>query len=284
MRFALVILVALAASCGNGDARQVRLELLNRSSCGTSTKLYDTTCIRAVKVQMVGIDGQRYRSQCTRIDAYENLQDLFASTTVQNVLDGVRAREAVFLEFRAYHVLDGGDPCDSDSETSLMLWGVTETIDTTNPKLSEVTLPLECRPDCDCEELGDTVKCPWDLVQGVCAPSSNRYCRKVCSIDDEDETKNTCYDSSMDCTLGACDTIVGPAEATCCNPPARTMCAPCDGDNDCNIGRCVLNEHNVGPLGAERFCADSCPPLPDTLPCPTGMSCHRLGDGTYEPG
>jgi hypothetical protein len=272
------LLLLPLAVCGGDAARQVRIELLHRSSCGVSTARYDTSCLQAVTVQMVSTDGRRFRKQCTLLGgSYPTLQDLLASTRVEAFLEDVRARSSVFIELKAFHGL-GGKLCPDPPDSGLMLWGVSEIVDLTDPTVDVVALPFECRPSCDCEAI-DAGDCTQSLLPGVCAPPPRLYCRKQCAASQD------CFDGLASCT-GACEPGVGPSGATCCEESSsKGMCSYCAGDADCASRRCVLNRHDTEPNDPpERFCAESCPALPDVSPCPSGMSCRKVGDGVIEPG
>ncbi|MEE8410575.1 MAG: hypothetical protein V3T05_13315 [Myxococcota bacterium] len=275
-RLVAISIIGCVAACNGGEARPIRIELLNRTSCGSSTVAYDISCVKSLIVQLIGADGTLFRSQCTSIDNdYSNLQELIASDKVVDVLEGVRARSSARIELRGYHGFDKA-PCTAikDDDSELMLWGTSDLTDFTDPTLDEVSVWLDCRPDCDCLDFDPrSAECPRALVQGVCVPFKIFYCRKAC------ETTDVCYGGLLSCELG-CDPLNSPS---CCAAPSEAggMCGDCASDADCGGNRrCVHHAH--APDGPEEyFCAEACPPLPDFAPCPEGMSCQRLGDDPY---
>src|SRR2546428_221367 len=72
--------LCLVFACGPPASREIRLELITRGSCPSSTAAYDLSCVQALAVRLVGGDGTRYRSHCTVLGGrYATLQDLIAS-------------------------------------------------------------------------------------------------------------------------------------------------------------------------------------------------------------
>lgn len=272
------LLLLLLMACGDAEPRKVRLELVLRGSCPRSTKTYDLTCARSLVIAVVGVNGQRFKSQCTDLNGrFDSLQALIASTDVLAVLEEVKARDAVQIELRAYH---GGAlqkaPCTELADNDLLLWGISPPIDLTNPDLTQVLVNLECRPECDCLAFDQAPeRCPLELPMGICAPPENLACRKLC------DSNSSCWDGLLTCEVGTC--TIG-SDDKCCTPEASGVCSPCDANGQCDSNICV---HNLDDLDDpkdpdEWFCAEPCPPLPNVSPCPSRMSCKRLGNGTYE--
>jgi hypothetical protein len=247
-----------------------------RTSCPAATRNYSLRCIDSLVVRLVGADGQPFRRQCTAItQPYDSMQALVSSTNVVEVLKDVRARSDVRLELRAYHGTEGVAPCDLAllDDAHLMFWGMSAVTDFTDQSRDEVTVEIECRPECDCDDLVDAAqRCPPEMLGGVCAPPANRLCRKEC------ESADNCWGGSLSCEIGTCEAGVS-GTVKCCAPVAGRICSPCAYDSECESGLCV---HNTTAGVDEWFCADPCPPLPDVTPCPTDMSCKRLGNGVYE--
>ena len=99
MRLLALFLVALVG-CGDGDARPVQIQLLNRGSC--SPPQYDLTCMRAIRVQMFS-EEQSYRAKCTQVaPAFATWQELVSSRKTDFLLEEIRARKDVRIEIRGY--------------------------------------------------------------------------------------------------------------------------------------------------------------------------------------
>ncbi|MBI5507349.1 MAG: hypothetical protein HY903_01225 [Deltaproteobacteria bacterium] len=277
-RLCLALATLAGFGCGQKTPRNVRLDLVLRSSCPASTQSYDISCVHSVVVGLVATTGQSFESRCTAVSgSYASLQDLLAATHVVSVLEKVEARADVRLAVRAYH---GGDkpPCHDLLDSELMFWGMSPAADLTDPAVDELVVEVECRPECDCADLGATERCPSDLVIGICAPPANRPCRKQCNDNGD------CYDGLLSCEVGTCDDL--PASGQCCTATDGERCWECGRAGDCNSGVCVHNTYTVPgttpPEGPDEwFCASPCPPLPNVTPCPTGMSCKRLDNGIY---
>ncbi len=273
-RLVAIVTACCVTACDDGAARPIRIELGTLSSCGSSTAVYDISCVQSLTVQLIGADGKTFRSQCTSLGgAYRYLQDLVASDEVTDVLAGVRARSSARIELRAYHGFDKA-PCTALDDSELMLWGRSDLLDFTDPTVDEIRVPLDCRPDCDCFDFGmRPSECPRALVQGVCVPPTNRYCRKACETDD------VCYGGLLECQIG-CDPLNSPS--CCTSTKVGGTCDDCTSDADClDNRRCVYNAHAPDGGPGEYFCAEPCPPLPGIDPCPERMSCQRLGDDSY---
>ncbi len=258
-----VFLLTWVLSCVPGDLAPVRLELLVRGSCPPSTASYDISCVQALSVGLVGADGRRFRSACTVLAGkYPSLVDLIASDDVVTVLERIRARHNVRLELRAYKGSDG-EPCSDLNDQDLMFWGASDVVDLSDEALTEVVVSIECRPDCDCADLADPVRCPADLPMGACARAANLTCRRSC-----DPADGACYGGAAECTTNVCD---GNPGATCCGNPPDGLCMPCSTSADCASDMCIENTQTN-----ERFCSEACPPLPWSYPCPLHMSCKRI--------
>ena len=272
-RLLVIALLGGVLGCNGGEAKPIRIEFGHLSSCGSSTVAYDISCVQSLTVQLIGADGTEYKSQCTSLSPYANLQKLFASEEIIAVLEGVRTRSNARIELRAYHGGFDKAPCTDLDDSELMLWGTSELINFSDPTVDQVRVPLDCRPDCDCFDFDNrSTECPRALVQGVCVPPKIFYCRKACETDD------VCYGGLLGCQLGSCGALTSPS---CCAPDnADGMCGECTTDADCGGNRrCVYNAH--APNGPEEyFCAEPCPG-PNISPCPERMSCQRLGDAPY---
>jgi hypothetical protein len=271
------VALLLAVGCGRGEASQVRIEPYlppGSTSCPADTRSYSIRCVNALVVALVGKDGQRFKSQCTPITtAYDSLQALVSSTTVVEVLKDVKARSDASLELRAYYKVAGRQPCESydGKDDYLLFWGMSPVTDFTDSSVTAVKVQIDCRPQCDCEDLEKEL-CPAEMPPGICAPPENRLCRKQC------ETADNCYGSTLSCEIATCGVGV-PGNFKCCAPAAEQVCSPCAYDGECESGICV---HNTTVGVDEWFCAEPCPPLPDVTLCPPGMSCKLLNNGVYE--
>ena len=258
MKDAAFLLVGLGlglASC-EPPPREVRRELLTRSSCGWSTQEYDTSCVAALDVRLVDSEGTLLRSHCTAVGGqYASLASLVGTRELVRVLEDVTPRGDVAVELRAYHSRDK-TPCVSHTDDELMLWGRSELFDLNDAKTTVVNVILECRPECDCAALdADATRCPAALVRGACAPPLEVPCGKSCRNDDE------CYAGRLPCLDGRCA------------PQPGDLCASCEGATACQSGLCVENTAR-----GERFCADVCPEPEQARACSETMSCKRLGD------
>ncbi|MBI3180075.1 MAG: hypothetical protein HYZ27_10465, partial [Deltaproteobacteria bacterium] len=218
-------LVLAAWACVPGDLAPVRLELLVRGSCPPSTATYDISCVQALTVGLVGADDTRFRTDCTVLAGqYATLVDLIASQQLTTVLEHIRARNDVRLELRAYKGADG-EPCSDLDDSNLMFWGSSELVDLSDESLTEVIVSIECRPDCDCADLADPVRCPAELPVGACARAANLTCRRSCNPVD-----GACYGGAAQCSTNVCD---GDPDTTCCGNPPNGLCMSCTTSADC---------------------------------------------------
>ncbi|MFC1609720.1 hypothetical protein ACFL6C_02065 [Myxococcota bacterium] len=282
-RWAAFIAIALAtmatAACGGSDARPIRLELHHDMfSCRSSTS-YDISCVNSLVVQYIVLqDGEekKFRGKCTDVSGdYGVLQDLLADRDTRFWLQDVRARKNVRVEIRGYHGFDAGpcsQPLDELDPKALVFWGSSDFVNLTKPSSTEIDVWFECRPNCNCRAIADlqVVQCPIDLVPGVCTRPSTKSCRtKPC------EVREDCYDGAIDCN------------ANVCTAPPKALCRDCANDDACDSGICVHQTYTPPGESApdidENFCTIQCPPEDGTAwPCPTDMTCKRLGDGVFE--
>lgn len=260
MRWLLLVACA-CAGCGGEEARNLRLELLVRGSCMPSTH-YDLSCVHAIEVGLVA-GGQQHRRQCTVVTGrFSTMQELVANRDFVPLLQEVRARPDARLDVRGYAAIDKS-PCVDTTDADLVFWGTSAAVDLSDEALTTVTVELECRPECDCAAMVEgEAGCPHELTPGVCAPPSNRPCRRQCDIAED------CYDGLIQC---GGDGI--------CAPESGETCAVCASSDECDSGLCVHNTDEPN----EWFCAPACPALPNVDPCPPRMSCKRLGNGVFEP-
>lgn len=253
-----------------GAPRPVRIDLDLRPSCGIASTLYDLSCVRALEVRLVDLEGNVVASQCTptELGLFDNFSELLGRDEPLFVLEDITPMRDVRFEVRGYHrVLSGADKpaCEDLQREELMLWGTSAIRDLTVPDLREVTVFLECRPSCDCGDLDQS--CPLALEEGICTPPRG-LCRKTC------EVHGDCYGGEE-------------ADMACiddrCQPDATGgMCGDCAVDA-CQIGLacavCVDPTRCEQP--AEPFCALPCPQGDAADPCPAPMSCSRPGAGRY---
>lgn len=256
MKRRLAVMLGCCAAACSVEPRQVRLELLTRSSCGWSTQSYDTSCVSSLDVRLLKSDGSVLRSRCTSITGrFSSLAALVGNADVLPLVEDLHPRDNVVIELRAYHSRDK-TPCVEPTPDELMLWGRSEPVDLTDDALTVVNVVLECRPECDCAALdADPTRCPATLTPGVCAPPLEVSCAKAC-VDSSD-----CYGARLVCIDEAC------------TPEARKLCAVCTSGADCDSGLCVENS-----VRAEKLCVDRCPPTDSAAACPDLMSCKRVGD------
>ncbi len=264
MRPALALLIAVACGCAGGDARQVRLELITRSSCRLIN--YDISCVDSLWVGYRGED-QDYRSRCLELrpEGLTTLSELINASAKLIVLDEVRARGRVRVELRGYHALDDTRACTSLSADKLLLWGSSALVDLRDEELEVLNVEIECRPLCDCRLIADG-SCALPLAAGVCGPPATVSCAGRSCTDALD-----CFDGELECLDQVCEPLQGG------------LCADCAGAAACQTGPCVQHSYQDSRTTVdETYCAEVCPPAGDaTWPCPSGMSCKRLGDGVF---
>ncbi|MEZ4271511.1 MAG: hypothetical protein R3C68_08790 [Myxococcota bacterium] len=274
------LLALMLSACTDHTLRQVRLDLILRGSCPSSTIAYDATCIASIEVQLLDANKTLLASRCTPTpNRFNNMDELADGDEMLPVLENIEPQSGVTLAFRAYQSLDR-PPCTEPTEDELMLWGTSEPFDMRDATLQVVTVSLECRPGCDCAAFDDKPQqCPRVLQPGVCTPLAVRLCRRACN------TPNTCYQGLLPCKndtcspdeSGSCSICQDSSDCMCVPEPAQT-CAECNTSADCEgERRCV---RNIGR--GEQFCADRCPPMGGSDPCPTLMSCKQLGTD-FEP-
>jgi hypothetical protein len=242
----------------------VHLDLILRGSCGRSTLAYDISCVASIDVRVVDAgSGEVLDSACNPVSGQlEYFSDLVASVDPIPLLEDTEARGNVRIELRGYHAFDT-EPCNDPTDDELMMWGSSGVVDLDDDTLESITIQFECRPDCDCVDLGnDPTNCPAVLVPGACAPIEAQLCRREC-------------EAPEDCYGGATLTC---SEQRCTPVQSGGTCAQCDDDGDCSDGRCITNANTT-----ERFCAPRCPPLGAISACPTRMSCKRLDGDPFAP-
>jgi hypothetical protein len=230
--------------------------LIARGSCGWSPRNYDVTCLGGLELRVVADGtGQTLSEHCTSVAGrFTTLNDLVVPSLSLELLEDLHTEGTARIEVRGYHALDKAG-CGNPSESDLLLWGSSDLVDLHDSHLRVITVQIECRPDCDCAAIGgDPQKCPAALSPGVCAGPKEVLCRKLCADDDD------CYAGRLSCT------------ASLCTPETGGLCAECASSLECTSGWCAQNTYTN-----ESFCSARCPPEDNAAPCPTYMSCKRLG-------
>ncbi len=259
------LLLMMGAGCGSSPTERVlRLELLPRPSCGASTRTFDTTCVKSFQIRVLDSSGAVLDSQCTTLTTpFGTVHEFISLRDIMQVLQNVPERRGVKLEMRAYHAL-GTTPCTDLSESQLMFWGISNTIDLIPAEQfpSEIVeMPFECRPGCDCADFDNKPDlCSSELSSGICAPLPNFLCRRTCENDETCPERLTCNIQENQCA-----------------PQMREPCAVCTGPDDCISGLCVQNLKTN-----EKFCAVACPPTGRSALCGLPTSCAPLNRGVFE--
>jgi hypothetical protein len=254
----IALLVSSLVSCGKEEVRPVRIDLVVKRSCGIQPTQYDLSCVSSLEFRLLNASGRELKRQCTSVTGqFLSLQEL-VSTPTPSVLENVKVEDGVELEIRGYISADIA-PCSNLSDSELLFWGRSDPTDLLDISVSVITVSMECRPNCDCEDIqDDPTQCPATLARGICAPTADSArCKKDCSDD--------CYGGALACGI----------DNLCMEAAANSICAPCTAGGTCASGICVSNSNS---LAADQYCSDPCPPVDGTAsPCLPSMSCKQLG-------
>jgi len=249
------LLVVAAAGCSSGP-RVIQLELGFQSSCGSSSRTYDISCIAALEIRLVSsTTGEIVESKCTPISGlYASINEMITAIELLAVLE-TKAYTDVQVEMRGFHSFNK-PACSELTDGELMLWGKSGTVDLSSRSLDKVRVVFECRAGCDCAALdASPTVCPAQLIPGICGPGVNQLCRGAC------DKAADCFGGELSCAQQVCTPL----------PSGDGMCRDCATSNECPAGHCVRNTTTN-----EHFCARACPPLAGADPCPAEMACRQV--------